>query len=213
MSGEEDSETRVLWIERLRAVAKVQARYLWILLVMMVFYAALQVRVVTPTEPTILKLPVVDLAISGDVVLASGPSVLSFLVMAIIGTMWAYMRAREALGLSPEGAYWTGEELDTSPTGIDLAFYSTPDSNKLFAAIGHLGYSLFLLGAVGEAAWLWWRMISTRTSIPGHLFSVFELTLLMIAAWQSGYMLCRNARELPLKEDVVRKPRPPRVEE
>ena len=49
------------WLERLQVMGKVQSRYLWILLITMIFYGALQARVYVDTDP--LKTPIVDLDI------------------------------------------------------------------------------------------------------------------------------------------------------
>jgi len=54
-------------------VARAQARHLWILLVTMIFYAALLQRVSTKADFTSLKVPIVDLEISGLSVLGFGP--------------------------------------------------------------------------------------------------------------------------------------------
>ncbi len=61
------------WLERLQVVGKAQARYLWVLLIAMIFYAALQQRVRAGLNETSLKVPIVDLEVSGSVVLGFGP--------------------------------------------------------------------------------------------------------------------------------------------
>jgi len=63
----------LIWLSRAQAVARAQARHLWILLVTMIFYAALLQRVSTKADFTSLKVPIVDLEISGLSVLGFGP--------------------------------------------------------------------------------------------------------------------------------------------
>ena len=75
------------WLERLQVMGKTQSRYLWILLITMIFYGALQERVYVDTDP--LKMPIVDVEISGSFVLGFGPALISFFVLAITGTMRA----------------------------------------------------------------------------------------------------------------------------
>jgi hypothetical protein len=81
------------WLKRLQVMGKAQSRYLWILLVTMIFYGALQERVSVDTDP--LKMPIVDVEISGPFVLGFGPALISFFVLAITGTMRATRMAFE----------------------------------------------------------------------------------------------------------------------
>jgi hypothetical protein len=141
------------WISRSEAVGKAQARYLWILLVTMIFYAALQERVSAKADVTSLTVPIVDLEISAAVVLGFGPALISFLVLAVLGTMRAYRTARQHLGLR-SSADWSGEEFDTAPNAIDLAFYTTRHSPKVVVTVIHFVYVGFLLVALLEAAWI-----------------------------------------------------------
>jgi hypothetical protein len=96
------------WLERLQVMGKAQSRYLWILLITLIFYGALQERVY------------VDVEISGSFVLGFGPALISFFVLAVTGTMRATRTARAKLHLGRGD--WSGEELDTSPIALDLAF-------------------------------------------------------------------------------------------
>ena len=53
-------------------MGKVQSRYLWILLITIIFYGALQEQVYVDADP--LKTPIVDVEISGSFVLGFGPA-------------------------------------------------------------------------------------------------------------------------------------------
>jgi hypothetical protein len=85
------------WLERLQVMGKAQSRYLWILLITMIFYGPLQERVSVDTDP--LKMPIVDVEISGPFVLGFGPALISFFVLAVTGTMRATRTARAKLNL------------------------------------------------------------------------------------------------------------------
>src|SRR4029453_5150001 len=78
-------------------MGKAQSRYLWILLITMIFYGALQERVSVDTDP--LKMPIVDVEISGPFVLGFGPALISFFVLAVTGTLRATRPARAKLNL------------------------------------------------------------------------------------------------------------------
>lgn len=171
------------WLTRMEAVGKAQGRYLWILLVAMVFYAALQSGIGSSPSDPLLKVPFVELPLSGAVVLASGTTVLSLLVLAIVGSMRALKRARDALVLSG-GA----EEFDTHPNLIDLAFYMTPGSPRLIIVdMAYFVYVGFLLLGLGEAAWLWLHTVEAAKSQPWwYLFAavgaVFWIPALCLVA-------------------------------
>jgi hypothetical protein len=84
------------WLERLQVMGKAQSRYLWILLIT-IFYGALQERVSVDTDP--LTMPFVDVEISGPFVLGFGPALISFFVLAVTGTLRATRTARAKLNL------------------------------------------------------------------------------------------------------------------
>jgi hypothetical protein len=56
-------------------------------------------------------------------VLGFGPALIWFFVLAVTGTLRATRTARAKLNLGRGD--WSGEELDTSPNTLDLAFYTT----------------------------------------------------------------------------------------
>jgi len=182
------------WLERLQVVGKAQARYLWVLLVIMIFYAALQQRVRVGIDETSLKVPIVDLEVSGSVVLGFGPALISFLVLVILGTMRAYTKARGQLGLGR--ADWSGEELDTSPNAIDFAFYTTRASPKVVATVLHFPYTAFLLAGLVEAAWLAKRLVDACAPAP-WMFVVAGGVLWLPAVWLVCCLLYRRVRDVP----------------
>src|SRR5206468_8795363 len=107
------------WLERLQVIGKVQSRYLWILLITMIFYGALQERVYVDTDP--LKIPIVDVEISGSFVLGFGPALISFFVLAITGTM----RRPARRGRSSTLDAVTGAEKNSTPRPMHSTWPST----------------------------------------------------------------------------------------
>ena len=74
-----EPEQQEHWLERLRTLGRAQARYLWLLVVVGVFYLAVQAQVESGTVGTeTLRVPVVGLPISAPVVWATGPVLLAF---------------------------------------------------------------------------------------------------------------------------------------
>ena len=182
------------WLERVNAIGATQARYLWVLLILMLFYAALQVETVSlPAAP--VKVPIVGLEISSIVVLSSGPGVLSLIVMAIAGSMRALRRGREA-GLAGH----TGEEFDLHPNVIDLAFYAPPDSASVFVHLARAIYAIFLTLALAEGMWLVRHMLARQLVYgrPSSYFVVVEVlgALLWIrATWLVVGVWARSIRD------------------
>jgi hypothetical protein len=154
----------------------------------MVFYLALQIP--APNNAR-LKVPMVDLELNGAVVLASGTAVLSFVVLAIIGSMRALERAHD-VGLGER----TGEEFDIHPNAIDLAFYAPPGSHKLFVNLARDVYLLVLLLGLVEAAWLWVGIVQVRaTAWP--VFAGVGALLWARAVWLMTPVWYQRIRDLP----------------
>jgi len=172
------------WLRRLQTLGKAQVRYLWILLVVMLFYVALHARASSATDVKPMKVPIVDLELSTEFVLAFGPALISFLILIVLGTARAYSRARQKLDLLGSGD-WSGEEFDTSPNAIDLAFYTTPDTLKTvvgraIVTVVHFSYPTFLAAGLLEAAWLSKSLV--QDCAPGRLVAVAVAVPLWIVA-------------------------------
>jgi len=131
------------------------------------------------------------LELSGAVILASGTAVLSFVVLAIAGSMRALSRARD-VGLGER----TGEEFDVHPNAIDLAFYALPGSPKLFVNLARDVYLLSLLLGLLEAAWLWVDIVQVRTA-AWYAVVVGGALLWALAVWHIAPPWYRRIRNLP----------------
>jgi hypothetical protein len=180
------------WLERLQVMGKVQSRYLWILLITMIFYGALQARVYVDSDP--LKTPIVDLEISGLFVLGFGPALISFFVLAIIGTMRAARTARAKLNLGR--ADWSGEELDTSPNALDLAFYTTPKTPKGISVFTHFSYVAFLALGLYEAAWIA-KQLWDAEAPTSYLVLILGAVLWLPAVGFVVYEFVRRVQDVP----------------
>jgi len=171
------------WEKRLDAVGAAQGRYLWILLVAGIFYLSLGLGnspldlPVTETVPT----PVLGLELSPTAVWASGPAVLSLLILVVIGSIRATGVARRSLGL--QGLGRDAEAFDAAPNAIDLAAYSTektPPKVQWLLGLSYPGYlTIFLLQAAYYVVLLWqlapepWAVIVAIPSTAATLWAGF----------------------------------------
>jgi hypothetical protein len=163
------------WLERLQVMGKAQSRYLYV-----------------DTDP--LKMPIVDVEISGPFVLGLGTALISFFVLAITGTMRATHTARAKLNLGRGD--WSGEELDTSPNALDLAFYTTRASPKPIALVTHFSYVAFLALGLYEAAWLA-KQLADAEAPTWCLFVALGAVLWLPAVGFVGYEFLRRVRDAP----------------
>src|SRR5437867_11050708 len=108
---------RDLWLARRGAVERTHGRTFYLLLISSLFYWALDRRLDDPNVgwPD-LKLPFIETGLSSAVVWATGPFVVSFLALAVLGTLEALGRVDRAIGVSGSAAGAESERLATSPT-------------------------------------------------------------------------------------------------
>jgi len=188
-------EDRAAWIERLGIVGRAQARYLWLLLITGTFYLAVHVRVASPAMPSDeLILPVVNLPLNAVPVWATGPIVLSILLLAIHGSLRAFKTAAAALGVEGLGG---GEEYDVAPNALDFVVYTTSESPACTRSILLFTYPLYLSIFCAEA---WWLLVSVyaRSGVPFKgLFVVLGATVTVLATWRvRGYVIKNGKRAL-----------------
>lgn len=143
------------------------------------------------TDP--LKTPIVDLEISGLFVLGFGPALISFFVLAITGTMRATHTARAKLNLGRGD--WSGEELDTSPNALALAFYTTRRSPKLVATLTHFSYVAFLALGLYEAAWIAKQLWDAQA--PTSYLLILGAVLWLPAVGFVVYEFLRRVQDVP----------------
>ena len=167
------------WFERGKTLAAAQSRYLWLLLILMLFYAALHLHTQASPRKDVTKVPVVDLEISDTLILSSAVGMLSLIVMAIVGSMRALRRSRRQ-GLGDR----TGEEFDLHPNVIDLAFYALPGSHAVFSHLAFAVYAIFLSLALCEGLWLRQHMWDPRLPIIYRvIITTFGCLLWVRATW------------------------------
>jgi hypothetical protein len=166
---------QAFWIRRLEAVSKAESRYLWLLLIAGLFYAALHARNVHVP----IKVPIVDLELDSLTVLASGGPTIAFLVLVMMGAVRAWSRALQQIRGSSSSK--DAEQLDMHPNAIDLAVYTTQSSPAFIRKVLYFAYPVILSGALIEslvfANWLW------RTpSVSGRAFFLTAQVLIWIPA-------------------------------
>ena len=103
------------WLKRAEVVGRAQERYLWMLLVSGIFFLALDPLPQGSVEPPII--PILSLPLRPDTVWAAGPFVLGFLVVAAMGSFYAFNTVIAAL----KGTDF-GEAIDPAPNALDFVF-------------------------------------------------------------------------------------------
>ena len=156
------------WRERFRAVAKAQRRYLWILLVVGIFYLALDENISQQNESSRQSLPLIGVEVDSKVVWASGSLVLSLIAWATLGTFPAVTHASSKV--NPDGNGLAFERLDTEPTAIDFMVYTKPGASR-WTRISLVTYPSFISLGIVESVWLWIRL--ERSQIPSNVQWLF----------------------------------------
>lgn len=179
------SETeRQHWLRRIEATGRAQARYLWLVLVVGIFYAALRIPGVDSEQ---IIVPIVGLKLDAPTVLATGGPILAFLVLAVMGAIRAWTHALEQYrGTSPAK---DAEQLDTHPNALDLAMYTTDKSPAIMRHLLSFVYPVFLTAFLGESGLLGWWVWSSHAVVGRDvLLGVWALlwfpaAVLVLAMW------------------------------
>lgn len=140
------------WKGRLAAVSSAQAKYLWALVLLGIFYFAVQrsVGTASTTESAQITVPILDIPLPAFAIASSGASVLFFLLLVVLGTMRAYKSAEAAATTNGTPS----EAIDSAPNPLDLAVYTTAASPEWIKTALGLTYPMFLSIFAVEATWL-----------------------------------------------------------
>lgn len=166
------------WLRRSEATGQAQRRYLWLLFVLGLFYGALRSQPVSAEQITV---PAVGLTLNAATVIASGGPILSFLVLAVMGSIraWTHALAQYRGKVPDEDA----EQLDTHPNALDLAMYTTVQSPRMVKRLLYFIYPVFLTAFLVESFWLEWWAWSNNTNMARAVSVGFWLVLWAPAAW------------------------------
>lgn len=187
------SDEKEAWVQRSVVVGKAQARYLWLLLLTGLFYLAVHAQIISgmPGTSDRLVIPLIDLALSAVPVWASGPAVISTLILAVHGTLRAYKTAAKALSVETFGV---GEEYDLAPNTLDFVAYTTSESPPWARGVLLLTYPLYLGIFCAEA---WWLLLAVRSgpAFPGKwLFLSLGAVLTLFGTWRVIAYALRNSK-------------------
>ncbi len=177
-------EERGFWLRRVEATGRAQARYLWLLLVTGLFFAALHTRAQNSEQITV---HLIDLELNARTVLAAGAPIMAFLILAVMGAIRAWTRALHKI----RGTSWPldAEPLDTYPNALDLAVYTTDQTPGTLRNLLYFAYPLYLTGGLIEAAWLglwvyWAPALSGRPIFLGAFAVTWvPATILVLGMW------------------------------
>ena len=172
-----DTKAKEQWLVRANAVGSAQARNFWFLLVAAIFLFALRSA---DAEGTGVRVPIVDLLLDRDAVLAVGPLVLTLSLIAAHGSMAAWGDALR----SAQGDAWASEadRFDLHPTQVDFLLYAVREwPFEVGDLMKLVCYPLFLSLVTIEATFEWARLVAERTWTELAL-AVVSAPLLLIAS-------------------------------
>ena len=161
-------EAAEYWRERLVAVGRAQGRYVFLLALAGLFFAALTTRLFgsSADNSELITLPIIQIEIDAYIVWASGPAVLGVLLMAVYGSMNAFGVAdrglREVLGADTSG--WIHESFDSTFNLLDAVFYAKPDTKPWIKRLALFGYPVILTIFYLEAAGLFVLVVAFTLS-------------------------------------------------
>jgi hypothetical protein len=173
------------WRDRLHAVGRAQARYLWFLVIAGLFYWGLRSGSLQSSPDRGLSLPLVHLELDIGPVREAGAFVISFLAIVVMGAFRAFQTASDTLQIAPIDDA-RGEATDLDPNFLDLAFYSRPSSCLWIRRLVHFKYPVFISLALAEATFLLvdlWPPWSTRQR---GILGVLGLAFWLLAVGQVG---------------------------
>ena len=175
------------WRKRYDVVGSFQARYLFLILVLGVFFIALDgtltdspgclqpaTLATTSAENCNIAVPIIDLKLSLVYVWTWGAPVLLLLLLAILGSLRAALKAKVLSGLRQI------EPFDEHPNLIDMAVYSYPDLKGPWSILGVLSYLLYLSVFWVEAVYLAWRLLRSDPRPPFSGASLSAAVLLAV---------------------------------
>ena len=176
------------WKKRIEVVGKAQARYLWVLLIVGLFYWTLQSDINNGASLPEIKTPIIGVNLSGEILLASGPSVIFLLIIIIYGTFRAFGTAVKKLNLGPGHI----EPYDLAPNAIDFAAYNPKKDKEFPASLFLLAYPLYLSIFWFEAIILLIDLITLDGQIVGELFFIMLGSILGVFSTIDIYKIYRQ---------------------
>lgn len=166
------------WVERLQVLGRAQARYLWVLFIVSIFYWALHAQIVSGVDGATVEAPLIGIQVSGPATWATGPITISVLLLIIWGALRAYSRARDEAGI--DAADRGGEPYDVTPNAIDLAAYTVPGTWPPLGHVLYFAYPVAVTIPLIEAVVILVRLWPRVTSITGGAY-LFWLGCFMTA--------------------------------
>ena len=179
-----DQDMTRLWEARLASLGRMQSRYLWILFVLGLFFWFLE----TDIGDGVAVVPWIGIALDPNIVSASAPAVLFFLIVVIYGTLRAYGVAGGELGVDPsptkseEKSVKYAEALDVAPNAIDMAVFTRKRFGRSPLVILLAAYPLYLTIFAVEGILLWCRLYRESVRFEGWLFFVVAGAALGVVA-------------------------------
>jgi hypothetical protein len=133
------------------------------------------------------EIPLIGFQLDTQLILLSGPLVLSFLILAFSGAVRAFNYASAASHSDQVDGPWIAEKLDVHPNAIDMMVYHTPATPRWIVTIGYFAYPLYLTIFLVEAAWLWYVSIPILDEIAHATIGALSVLVWLPACWQVAH--------------------------
>lgn len=170
-----------LWRARFKAVAQAQGRYLYVLVVVAIFYLALdgELRPSNFEKVESVELPVIGIQVDPLVVWGTAPVVLALVCLAALGTFPALKMAFDKSDVKVRDRPF--EAIDSVPTAIDFVVYVSSD--KPWTRLGLATYPSFLTLFMTQASWMWLSLLSQRESVSQAKILLAVGGVLILISW------------------------------
>ena len=178
------------WKTQIKAAARAQNAFLWVLLALGVFYWSLgspeQLPVHERVKPVVL--PFIGLDLPRLPVWGTAPAVLFFLLLAIYGTIRTCNRAlAELASVAPNE-----KEPDLEPNVLDYAIRTTDASPRLVKKVLRFAYPAYLTIFVIEASSLTLDLATAQSEVPGRWVLLALAAIQGVPAYALTYLFWRG---------------------
>lgn len=168
------------WLDRYEAIGRAQHRYLYLLLVLVAFFLVIDggPGSVPPITSKPLRLEFITLEVSRVLVWALGPSIISFVLLAFLGTFPAADAALHGLkSTAPAGL--SGDVYDRVPNLIDFAMYTKGEGAVFIRLLTLSSYPFFATIVFLTAVYLTIRICAQPALGCGR----WAVALVALALW------------------------------
>jgi hypothetical protein len=181
---------------RIKAAARAQNAFLWVLLALGVFYWSLGSPILSLfRSPQYVSLPVIGIRVPTVAVWGTAPAVLFFILLAVYGTLRVCDEAiAELKKIAPDQ-----KEPDLQANVLDYAIHTTAASPAAVKKLLGFAYPAYLTVFVVEASWLTYALARVEAPVSGRwvLLALAAAQGLLVYVFTVLFWLKRFKRPVP----------------